>query len=340
MADSKNTDTKLNIYYQNVRGLRTKCLNLYNNILLNDYDFILMTETWLQNDILDWELCDFRYDVFRCDRNLERTNKCTGGGVMLCARRSLCADVVREWTCLGIESLCLRIPAHALGTSTNLLMVLVYLAPDQDNLPFNLEEVKINISRVIETYPSDNYLLIGDFNIPCISWTNSGFSLIGGGKEDYQNAALAFVEDLQYLGLTQYNLTRNSCNNILDLCFSSLPLSVTECQPISKLDIFHPPFTVDIIDLHVKSLKPNATQRFNFYKCDYEQINSFLKRQDWASLLDTANVEEAIDIFYNKLNECFVLFVPLTFPKNDSYPVWYSSALIKILREKSKYHRK
>jgi hypothetical protein len=39
------------IYYQKVRGLRTKQLELYDNVWSTDHNIICSTETWL-NDVL------------------------------------------------------------------------------------------------------------------------------------------------------------------------------------------------------------------------------------------------------------------------------------------------
>lgn len=50
----------LNIYYQNVRGLRTKCNELRLSVLNNNYDVIILTESWLHSGIFDAELCDDR----------------------------------------------------------------------------------------------------------------------------------------------------------------------------------------------------------------------------------------------------------------------------------------
>ncbi|XP_072934838.1 uncharacterized protein [Epargyreus clarus] len=48
----------------NVRGLRTKTIELYNNVICNDFDVIVFTETWLNGSVLDSELFDNRYEVF------------------------------------------------------------------------------------------------------------------------------------------------------------------------------------------------------------------------------------------------------------------------------------
>lgn len=61
--------TSINAYYQNVRGLKTKLINIKNNISICEYDIIFLTETWLNDSVSDGELCDpNKYCVYRRDR--------------------------------------------------------------------------------------------------------------------------------------------------------------------------------------------------------------------------------------------------------------------------------
>ena len=53
---NSNSLNSLSFYYQNVRGLRTKCLELYIPSLACVYDFIVFSETWLNSSIYDSEL--------------------------------------------------------------------------------------------------------------------------------------------------------------------------------------------------------------------------------------------------------------------------------------------
>lgn len=62
-------DSTLKIYYQNVRGLRTKTNAFYKNLLQVDYDVICLSETWLHENIFSAELFDSRYSVYRCDHS-------------------------------------------------------------------------------------------------------------------------------------------------------------------------------------------------------------------------------------------------------------------------------
>ncbi|KAF9798354.1 hypothetical protein SFRURICE_017514 [Spodoptera frugiperda] len=58
------------------------------------------------------------------------------------------------------------------------------------------------------------------------------------------------------------------------------------------------------------------------------------------AFLHTGSLEDAVAFFYKKLYELRDKFIPLKLSKNTAYPSWYNTALIKILKEKYKYHRK
>lgn len=50
------------ILYQNVRGLRTNTQKFVLSVFDNEGDIVLLTETWLSNDILSSELFDDCYN--------------------------------------------------------------------------------------------------------------------------------------------------------------------------------------------------------------------------------------------------------------------------------------
>lgn len=346
MANNALHNTELNILYQNVRGLRTKCLDLFNNILLHDYDILLFSETWLQDDVSSAELCDARYDVFRCDRNLNATNKRTGGGVMICVRRELRACVCADWVHRSdTEALCLSIPADALDSLANLHLVIVYLPPDSDTLPTRLNYVSDNIQNLVNTYPTDNIMLIGDFNLPFISWydENNMYCVNYSPSQPLSEAATRFLDNMSYHGLSQSNLIHNINNKYLDLVFCNLPISVSHDRaPLLKEDTHHPSLNISVMDLHVVPFKENNQKRFNFFKCNYLEINEYLDSVDWSILQDTDTLDNAVNLFYKKLEECFSRFVPLTSKniKSKRYPAWYKKSLLKINHEKMKAHKK
>ncbi|CAH2083313.1 unnamed protein product [Euphydryas editha] len=69
----------VNIYYQNVRGLRTKTEDVLTNVLINSYNVIVFTETWLNSNVTNSEFIDKRYTVYRRDRLCSETTKKDGG---------------------------------------------------------------------------------------------------------------------------------------------------------------------------------------------------------------------------------------------------------------------
>lgn len=330
------------IYYQNVRGLRTKCLNLYNNILAENYDILLLTETWLQSDVLDSEVCDARYDVFRCDRDLTLCGKGGGGGVMIGARRELRASRVDEWKSDTAESLCVRIPAVSLTSLCDLFIIIVYTPPNYGGFSARIDNVLENISNLLDKNPSCHCLLVGDFNLPIIKWEADGYTIQQGSTE-LQTCAANLLDQLHFLGFLQYNFISNSKNNILDLCFSNLPLNIIQpAQPLTKIDIYHPPLIIDILDLKYNTFKEKNNARYMFHRGNYEELNKYLSNIDWQSIFTLESIEDDVSAFYETLQECCDLFIPLSGSSSSRshYPKWYSRALIKIISNKNKMHKK
>lgn len=59
---------ELKIYYQNTRGLQSKCHNFYRQVACENYDVIILTETWLSGSVMSSELVDSRNIIYRRDR--------------------------------------------------------------------------------------------------------------------------------------------------------------------------------------------------------------------------------------------------------------------------------
>lgn len=159
-----NTTNKktIRIFYQNVRGLKTKLQSAYINIQSEDYDIICLTETWLSNDIFDTELFDTDYEVIRLDRSHEITKKKRGGGVLLALKQEFKFRTLDHLENMSdkFESVCVRISGPL-----KLDLCLVYF-PYQ-----KLESIKTFIKLIEKRDPNldHNLLFLGDFNINCIT---------------------------------------------------------------------------------------------------------------------------------------------------------------------------
>lgn len=75
--------SSLTAYYQNIRSINNKTLDIMSASVIDNYDILFFTETWLKQEISNEELKLFNYKIYRCDRSGE-TSLCTrGGGVMI-----------------------------------------------------------------------------------------------------------------------------------------------------------------------------------------------------------------------------------------------------------------
>lgn len=330
----------IKVFYQNTRGLRTKCLQFKHNLLLHNFDIVILTETWLHCGMYDRELCDSRYDVFRRDRDLLISNKSTGGGVMILVKTGLRAELCQHDSNLHVETITVKVPARSVSATADLYVSAVYIPPDLQRIPLDIDCFLTSFDTNFNAKPHGNYLIVGDFNLPQVNWSTSGPTFLRKGGTEVQNAGIRLVTDLALLGMSQQNYIKNYAGNTLDLAFCNLPLLVTSCSsPLVREDRAHPSFTIDISDLTARPLVESFSRRYDYRKGDYSSLSKHFKNIDWPSTLCSGTVDEAIDRFYLVVRNSIEQFVPLIRQgTNRSYPVWYSKALIKTIKEKSKAH--
>lgn len=321
--------TPLKIFYQNVRGLRTKTTEFYNNLLNLQSDLVLITESWLCEGILNSELTTDHYDVFRRDR------KSLGGGVMILTNTGLNGFVREDWKCDDVECLWVTIPALSLGCNKDLHISITYLPPDS-NLANLLNKYISFTSSILEKYSEDYFVLAGDFNLPLLSWTCNGSSCIKKGTVELQEAARNLIDQMSYFGFSQTNRVYNSRNNILDLLFCNFNAESTRSSsPLVSEDVFHPSIELDASDILSLKLQCAHVMRQLFNKGNYQEINKLLSDFDWSYLSTAANIDDAVEYFYMKLNNLIEKYIPKVSTKiKNKYPVWYSKSLIHIIKEK------
>lgn len=74
----------LSVFYQNVRGLRTKTSEVKMGLLAPQYHVYCLTETWLNSGFLDSELAGGNMLIFRKDRDYLLSGTSRGGGLSYC----------------------------------------------------------------------------------------------------------------------------------------------------------------------------------------------------------------------------------------------------------------
>ncbi|KAG6438999.1 hypothetical protein O3G_MSEX000397 [Manduca sexta] len=244
------------VYYQNVRGMRTKTNEILANILQNSYDILAFTETWLNQGINSNEFIDSRYVVHRRDRVCSSHNahvKKDGGGVLLAVSRKFDSVRLSTWesTC---EDIWVMVEMRVGKNIKKVAICTVYLPP-----PVKLIELNIfldNANNYINI--ADEVILLGDFNLPFIKWSKcDNFTKPSNCGNLLGNALVDFIS---ISNMYQLNHVCNEDDRTLDLAISTiLDISITEpMDALSKLDHKHPPIVLTLPEIDIKYLRPKC----------------------------------------------------------------------------------
>ncbi|CAK1580211.1 unnamed protein product [Parnassius mnemosyne] len=336
------TKNSLSIYYQNVRGLRSKTTVFFRNLCMSTYDIIILTETWLFDGIFDSELFDDRYIVWKRDRDYSLTHQTRGGGVLIAIHKWLACTLQPTYFSTA-EDLWVTLTLHnnKPHIKTNLHICVLYLCSQNTGNSFSvqLKNFLTNLERFISTYPDDRFLVAGDFNLSAISWLPNGDHFVPTGNKTFDENLL--VDELNLLGLNQYNGVVNAHGKILDLVLSNFTQVVSSCcDPLVPIDLHHGALLIESHLLDFIPLRPAPRNRFLYNKGDYTSINAELLKIDWASEFHPRTVDECVDYFYSTFHILRDKFIPSKTIVKHQYPRWYSLALIKVIKEQYKYHKK
>lgn len=200
--------------YQNVRGLNTKLSSRFVDSFNFNFHFIVITETWLK----DSELLCSKYQTFRCDRT--DISKETGGGVLIAVANELPCEQINVSSYPHIEFLAIKVRFR----NKSIFISCSYIPPNPDVSLYACKASAIkyafNSSKV-----QDTLVVLGDFNLPFISWNMSSESnflvpyIANGGVNN-------FLEALFSYGVFQVNGVKNIACKFLDLIFVNHPSEI------------------------------------------------------------------------------------------------------------------
>ncbi|KAG7305587.1 hypothetical protein JYU34_009672 [Plutella xylostella] len=336
----------LRVFYQNVRGLRTKTNVFFRSVLNSDYDIICISETWLLDSIFDAEIFDGRYNLYRTDRDYKGTGTTLGGGTLIAVRRNLSVDsrASRPPPVLpdaDITSVNLRLGN---SSTTNSLRIYSCYFPHNRHQMSSEATFCDYILNIAMDYPNDLILILGDFNISNGLWTlsssHSGCHVLVNPQADgltYNMSAL-----LSLTGLGQYNHILNKNNKMLDLVISSCECEVSKAEPFVREDDHHPALRLTVRSPPPPASLPEAPRTARrYHAADYLAINESLAKIDWDSNLSVDDIETAVDNFYSVIYKVIEEHVPVKVHiPSQKHPVWYTRPLIKLINKKLKAHKK
>lgn len=326
------------MYYQNVRGLRTKLDDLHFNSTFSNYDILALTETWLIPSISDAELgCD-SFTIYRRDRFSHSESTRSGGGILVAVSSAYISHII-PLPATDVEQLAVFISAPY-----KIILVCSYVTPASHSDVY-IQHLN-NIRCITERYSNIPICYLGDFNLPDVEWSLSADSPDEAPFISCSAKSRLICNDIISLGLAQTNHLKNILGRTLDLIFLS-PEVVGACNPpISHIihpDSHHPPIELIIHNLPRLPL-PHTTfliRRSDFNKADYDLINAYLGNINWSSwIMDTDDLSAAYNSFITILRLAIDLFVPITSIRPASKPKWHNKSYQRLLNAKSNAHKR
>lgn len=185
----------------------------------------------------------------------------------------------------------------------------VYISPGSDSCIY--ENHCACVSDIVSWYTDSVCVLLGDYNIPHVSWHNTYnysnvcmLQCITEGRFTMTAQANIVLEYFNILHLFQHNYIGNNLGQILNLIFSNIENIVVSCasEVYLNVDVYHPVLTFSMPH-PVKSVPPSARKEYrNLNGADYVAINDYLGSIDWVSSMRFMFIDEAVNFLYSHLN--------------------------------------
>ncbi len=297
-------------------------------------DMIMVTETWLNNNITNNEILPKGYHVIRKDRHADKR----GGGVLIALREDIAYNRINSrnnspnWSD-RIEIIALELN---LLNSKKSLVCACYRPPSCD-----LEEwFELFTAFLQETSHYEKVFITGDFNFPDLSWNSNLVSTksercISVGSSKFRELTFDFF-------LNQVNMYPTRHNNILDLVLTTAPENVVNlsCVSAKTMDLSsdHSLTFFDVL-LHIKSTGFDKRTVFDFHRADWNGLYHALNHSNLSP-----NESSDINDDWKRWKDLFLgvaaEFIPLKTFKRRSSPPWIDSEVRRLLSKKDSCRKK
>ena len=130
--------------------------------------------------------------------------------------------------------------------------------------------------------------------------------------------------------------------NILGILLTNSESLLNNVQILSNCEICksdHYAITFDL-KLKIAREKPVKTQRFNFKKANWDNLNTELNNVNWISVLDCLEPDIAWLRFKDILNSLLHIHIPKVTVKLNSQPPWFDTECYLKCKEKEGLHKK
>lgn len=313
--------------------MRTKVNDLALALNCSDFFAIILVESWLNDSFTDDELNLENYNIFRCDRSSASSNKVRGGGILIAVRKMISAYRIKP-----IDENVEQLFVSCNIGNCNFILGGVYIPPSSSDQIYHSHVS--SLERIRLKYPSHNFYIFGDYNIPNLHWFNGNFR----AREEQHSASLIITQGYTFLDFSQHINIPNSNNVFLDLLFSNDPdiLVTVPVDYIFPSSLHHEPYSFEIP--WNNNTKQNTIDMvdyfYDFRNADYVGLNNYLSPIKWLECLDFNDINNATASFYDILNMAIALFVPVKRYKSSNFPDWFNSELRNLVYQKKIAHKR
>lgn len=159
---------------------------------------------------------------------------------------------------------------------------------------------------------------MGDFNFPAIKWCDGFVEDVTGPEYSVEDKFLDTINDCflyQNFNFSTFQNKEGHTTNTLDLIFSDSKIRLSDILPnpplgagqghlVLKWDIF-------LADTILSANKHSYPNNFNYNKCDFNKMSSFLGSVDWSVLFANMNSNQMYNSFVDVYNLTCNRFIPV-----------------------------
>lgn len=294
---------------------------------------MVLTETWLNSSHFSSEFFDKSCHVYRKDRYETGSSLGRGGGVLIAVNTRLSSENIVLPNSNNLEYVCVKV---SVNENLNVFIYAAYVPPCSPQNHYNDHLASIHS---IPAGKNDIVNIMADFNLPKVDWIvdDSEQKVLVPISVSPQYAA-DFLEGIANSGVCQINPIRNARNELLDLMFTNdyVNVEVSSPPPLSTIDKqYHPPILLSY-EWHVSDPNETSLPTLNFYKADYDSMNTYFARIDWYQCFSNKLLDEKVDALHEILASAINEYVPSRVKKNSEKCPWKNETLKSLKNKKNK----
>ena len=297
--------------------------------LREHFDFICLSETWLNENVADDNIELENYVTYRKDRG-ER-----GGGVLIYANAALPCKRRRDLEREGIELLWLEI-----CFKPKPIMIGVCYRPPGMNRPqatHFIDELQESI-RMTKDLNCDGIFLLGDLNDRCTEWTarhpNSEL------KEDLVDMTTAYgLEQL----INEPTYITDTSANILDLVFTDTPAKVLEAGTMPPMGTSKHAVVYCKLGKTHSQQKPYCIDIWKYDDADVEGLNIAFEDLPFEEMVnfEENDIDTTAELWTHLILEMAKEYIPFhqlkIYPKDKP---WMTKDVKKTLKKRDQLYRR